>query len=69
MEVLIIRMFTMTGRQRERERETGHSKFLLSDFLLMTVVYFGDATPFSLTRNFNSHQVPGTRPKNSLTSL
>ena len=63
-------MFTMIGRQkrereRERERESGagHSKFHLSD-LLMIVVYLGDATSFSLTRHFDGRQAPGKRPKN-----
>ena len=36
---------------------------------LMITVYFGDVTPFSLTRHLDGHQVPGTRPKNSLMSL
>ena len=48
-------------RDREREREgAGHSKFHLSD-LLMIMVYFGDATPFSLARHFDGRQAPGTR--------
>ena len=60
METLIIRMFTMTGH---------HSKFHLSDLLLIIAIYFGDATLFSLTRHFDRCQEPGTRPKNSLMSL
>ena len=47
VEVLIIQMFTMTWYLRKRE--SGHSKFHLSDLLLTIAVYFGDATPFSLT--------------------
>ena len=56
----------MTRCERERERRAGHSKFHLSDLLLMIAVYIGNATPFSFTRHFNGHQVPGTWPKNSL---
>ena len=59
-------MFTMTGRpkiyiyiyicrEREREKGPGHSKFHLSD-LLMIAVYFGNATPYSLTRHFDRRQ-------------
>ena len=59
MEALIIRIFTMTGRPRGREAD--HSKFHLSDFLFMIAVYLGDATPFSLTRHFDSSQAPGQR--------
>ena len=55
--------------EREGEGGAGHSKFYLSDLLLMIGVYFGDATPFSLTRYFNSHQAPDIRPNNSLMSL
>ena len=65
-EALIIKMFTMTGRPRERR--SVHSKFHFSD-LLMIAVYFGDAMPVSLTRHFDGRQAPSTRPKNSLMSL
>ena len=68
VEALIIRMFTMTGRPREKERGVSHSKFHLSN-VLMIAVYFGDAILFSLSRHFDGHQTPGVKSKNSLMSL
>ena len=47
--------------KREGEIEEFHSKFHLSDLLLMTTVYFGEATPFSLTRHFDNCQTPDKR--------
>ena len=59
-------MFTVTVRLREREREgeggAGHSKFHLSD-LLVIAVYFGDVVLFSLARHFDDRPAQGTKHK------
>ena len=54
-------MFTMTGHPRVIG--AGHSKFHLSD-LLIIAVNLGDATPVFLTRQFDGRRAQGTRPKN-----
>ena len=60
-------------RERERKRE-GEGLVVLNSIFRSSfddcgIFGGGGATPFSLTRHFDGHQAPGTRPKNSLMSL